>query len=327
MNESREIGVLLLNLGGPGSIRAVRPFLYNLFSDRTIIRLGPAFMQKPLARLISTLRAPKSASMYRQIGGKSPLLEFTAAQADALRRGLDGPGSPYRVFVGMRYWHPFISEAIEEVRSHGIDRVIVLSLYPHYSLATTGSSLIKFKEDIKAYPMRYGIIQEWYRHPLYIKALADTIKKAAGRFCLEDKDVFVLYSAHAVPQRLIEMGDPYLDQVRETISALVKNEKLPFEHALSFQSRSGPVKWLEPSTEGMLRELARRGVKNVIVTPVSFVSDHLETLYEIDILFKGLAGKLGLRLERAEALNTHPLLIKALEELVTDKRKELGWQG
>jgi ferrochelatase len=320
VNDSREIGVLLLNLGGPGSIRAVRPFLYNLFSDRTIIRLGPAFMQKPLAGLISTLRAPKAAEMYRQIGGKSPLLEFTAAQAEALRRGLDGP---WRVLIGMRYWHPFISEALEEARSRGINKLIVLSLYPHYSLATTGSSLIKLKEDIKAYPMSYGVVQEWYRHPLYIEALADTIKKAAARF--EGKDVFVLFSAHAVPRKLIDMGDPYLEQIEGTISAV--SEKIPFEHALSFQSRIGPVKWLEPSTEGMLRELAGSGVKNIVVTPVSFVSDHLETLYEIDILYKGLAAKLGLGLERAEALNTHPLLIKALVELVRAKRKELGWQG
>ncbi|MDA8169804.1 MAG: ferrochelatase [Nitrospiraceae bacterium] len=320
MDENRPIGVLLLNLGGPDSPAAVRPFLYNLFSDRMIIRLGPAFLQKPIARMISAARASKAINAYGLIGGGSPLNELSLAQARALESAL---GGGFRTFVGMRYWHPFIREALEQARSAGINKLIVLSLYPHYSLATTGSSLHKLTEDLKSFDMQTGVIEPWFRHPLYIEALAENIRKGMASFERDNKEIFVLFSAHGLPVKIAGMGDPYVEHVKGTIEAV--REKVEMEYALSYQSRTGPVKWIGPYTDEMLKELARNGVKNVLMVPVSFVSDHIETLYEIDILYKRLADGLGINLRRTGALNTHPKLIGAFADLVLGRKKELGW--
>ncbi|HXX81548.1 MAG TPA: ferrochelatase [Thermodesulfovibrionales bacterium] len=343
--EIKTIGILLLNLGGPDSLQAVRPFLYNLFSDREIIRLGPAMFQKPLARLISMFRAKKTEKMYNLIGGKSPILQITLAQADSLQKALSQglalkgqefldeefeplhnvQKSPQRsllkVYVGMRYWNPFIEDTIQKIYGDGIRAVLAVTLYPHYSLATTGSALRKFNENIRRYPMEASSISSWCNHPYYIDALVERIRRGIDSFQGEKAEV--LFSAHSLPVSIVESGDPYVDHILGTIGEVAKRTALQWH--LSYQSKSGPVKWLEPSTENALRKLAREGVRNVLVVPISFVSDHIETLYEIDILYKELAASLGIRLIRAESLNTHPLLIKALEDMVTKKVKELGW--
>jgi ferrochelatase len=349
--EIRPVGIVLINLGGPDSLQAVKPFLYNLFSDRKIIKLGPLFLQRPLAWLISSLRSGKTERMYRLIGGKSPILDITKAQADALEKALnkesavgsqalpeDNPPIPplakggkggferavqlkFRVFVGMRYWRPFIEDTVKQMYDEGVSAVLAISLYPHYSLATTGSALEKFKEVIAEYPMESSSISSWHDHPQYIEALAESIRKGLASF--GSRDVEVLFSAHSLPLRIVESGDPYVSHIRGTIDEIVKMVDIRWH--LSYQSKSGPVKWLEPSTDDKIRELAGKGVKNLLVVPVSFVSDHIETLYEIDILYNGLAGMLGMKLIRAESLNTNPLFIKALEDMVTRKIKELGW--
>jgi protoporphyrin/coproporphyrin ferrochelatase len=342
-------GVILLNLGGPDSLQAVRPFLYNLFSDRQIIRLGPPFMQKPLAWLISTLRSKKTEKMYSQIGGKSPIFDITKAQAKALEEGLNkGPNPPFtkggqggitntsdsfRVYIGMRYWHPFVEDVMMEIFRDGIRKLVGLSLYPQYSVTTSGSSLSQFKEVSSRYDMEIVTVDSWHNHPLYIEALVDVIKKGLESFDRESNpplppfskggrggitqsspDIHILFSAHSLPQKIIDQGDPYVDQTIETIREIEK--QLPIRWHLSYQSKSGPVKWLEPSTDDKLEELARDGIKNVLVVPISFVSDHIETLYEIDILYKNLAGKLNINLKRTEALNTHPKFIGALQDIV-----------
>jgi ferrochelatase len=327
-----------LNLGGPDSLDAVRPFLYNLFSDRDIIKLGPAFLQKPLASFISTTRAGKTRGMYRLIGGKSPILDITKAQAASLEESLNaGPASAeksYRVYVGMRYWHPFIEESVVRMRQDGISDIVALTLYPHYSIATTGSSIITFEkaamEIYRADPAQcretsgnasYTIhcahftlrcITSWYNHPLYIEALEERIRSG---FTLFKEQPEVLFSAHSLPQKFIDDGDPYLKEIQGTIAAVTK--KIDMRWHLSFQSKSGPVKWLEPSTEKMIEELAQRGVKDLLVVPISFVSDHIETLYEIDILYKDMAAGLGINLKRTESLNTSPTFIKALAALIS----------
>lgn len=315
---------MLLNMGGPDSLEAVGPFLYNLFSDRMLIRLGPEPLQRPLARLISAMRAPKARKMYGLIGGKSPLNEITWAQAAALEEALR-QGCPaedgFRVYVGMNYWHPFVPEALAQANAAGVKRLIALPLYPHYSLATTGSSLRVLKKELAGYSFECEVVPHWYRQPDYISALAGKIKGGIANFGGED--VFVLFSAHGLPEKFLEMGDVYVEHIRGTISAV--RGLLEMDYALSFQSRTGPVKWIGPYTDEMLKELARQGARNVLVVPISFVSDHVETLYEIDILYKKLAESLGLRLERAESLNTDPLLIKAMRDVVCLKRKELGW--
>ena len=329
-------GVLLLILGGPDSLDAVKPFLYNLFSDRDIIKLGPEFLQKPIAAFIAATRSGKTRAMYSLIGGKSPILDITKAQAAALEQALNSISpqkEPYRVYVGMRYWHPFIEESVERMHRDGISDIVALTLYPHYSIATTGSSIITLeKEVMQIYKtdrtqcreicenLSYTIhcphftlrcITSWYKHPLYIEALEERIKSG---FTLFKDQPEVLFSAHSLPQKFIDDGDPYLKEIQGTIAAVTK--KIDMRWHLSFQSKSGPVKWLEPSTEHMLGELARKSVKDLLVVPISFVSDHIETLYEIDILYKDMAAGLGINLKRTESLNSSQAFIKALVQII-----------
>jgi protoporphyrin/coproporphyrin ferrochelatase len=353
------IGILLLNLGGPDSLDAVKPFLYNLFSDREIIRLGPPSMQKPLAWLIATLRSKKTEQYYSMIGGKSPILDITQAQAKALEETLNStadtetrrrgdkhtspsqgisqaplrrvPASSFKVYVGMRYWRPFIDDVLFEIHKDGIGKVIALSLYPQYSVTTSGSSARRVDRAVADYPIDVLHISSWHDHPLYIEALVDMIRKGLESFFTSSSiphpssadDIHLLFSAHSLPRKIIEEGDPYEQQTIETVQEVVK--KVPLKWHLSYQSKSGPVKWLEPSTEEKLKELAHDGVKNVLVVPISFVSDHIETLYEIDILYKTMAEKLGMNLKRTDSLNTHPLFINALEDMVIRGLREKGW--
>ena len=331
-------GVLLLNLGGPDSLRAVKPFLFNLFSDREIIRLGPSFLQKPIAYLISSLRAKKTEEAYALIGGKSPISDITFAQAEALESVLNKVNDSrisdipegLTVSVAMRYWHPLIEEMVPELYARGIRRLIVLSLYPQYSVATTGSSLNKLRAVTAKYGIEIFSILSWFDHPLYIDALVHSIQEGLEVFGNtlsgagdRASDLHVLFSAHSLPVKFIEEGDPYVDQIQGTIDAIVK--KIDIRWSLSYQSKSGPVQWLGPSTDKMIEELAARGMRNVLAVPISFVSDHIETLYEIDILYKGMAEKLGMRLERVKSLNTSPLFVSALKEIVIQGMKEAGW--
>ena len=335
------IGVILLNLGGPDSLQAVRPFLYNLFSDRQIIRLGPPFLQKPLAKLISTLRSKKTEKLYRLIGGKSPIKEITEAQAKELEEALNKQSAvkiqnptpphpslargeaPFKVYIGMRYWHPFIEDVVAKIHKDKIKKLVALSLYPHYSVATSGSSFIKFKKAAANHHIETVCIQSWHDHPFYIDALVDVIKRGIEKFGKPDipENIHVLFSAHSLPKKIIDQGDPYVDQTMGTIREITKRISLIWH--LSYQSRSGPVEWLGPSTDNKLEELSREGVKNVLVVPISFVSDHIETLYEIDILYKDLAGRLGIRLERTDSLNTHPKFIEALKDIVAKSLSEI----
>ncbi|MBI5665249.1 MAG: ferrochelatase [Nitrospirae bacterium] len=315
------IGVVLLNLGGPDSLKAVRPFLYNLFSDRDIIRLGPSCLQKPIAWFISTLRSNKAAEMYGRIGGKSPILDITTAQADALEKELNqGSGANFKVYIGMRYWHPFIKDTIQRIADDGVRRLIVLSLYPHYSKATTGSSVADFKKAVTGDSFKIQYIEQWPDFPPYIDALAELV--AEGISGLKGNKFDLLYSAHSLPQSFIDEGDPYLDHIKTTIEKV--NMRLsggPYnltglKSLLSFQSKTGPVKWLAPSTEETIINLSKGGCKNLLVVPVSFISDHIETLYEIDILYKELAAQHGINLVRCKALNTSEKFILAMKELV-----------
>ncbi len=315
--ERKRTGVILLNLGGPDSPGAVRPFLYNLFSDREIIRLGPALLQKPLAWLISALRAGKARRCYGLIGGASPLPRITAAQAEALEARLREHGD-FPVYVGMRYWRPFIEDTVSRMKSDGVERAVSLSLYPQYSAATTGSSEKSLREALSRLRMEHAAVPPWYDHPRYIDALVDVIRKGI-------KDgTRVLFSAHSLPVGFIEAGDPYAEHVMATIKAVTAKIDVPWR--LGYQSKTGPVRWLSPTTEEVLRALAREGAGDVLVVPISFVSDHIETLYEIDILYKEVAEGLGITMRRAESLNTHPVFIDALSDVVLGKAREMGWR-
>jgi len=317
MIQTEKTAVLLLQMGGPDSLEAVEPFLRNLFSDRDIIRIGPAFLQPLIARFISRRRAKKVRQYYQKIGGKSPLRELTEQQAAELEKVL---GSGYRCFVAMRYWKPDTGEALAAIRRENISRIIALSLYPHYSRATTGSSFNELERvrELSPVPLELRRIEPFYSHPLYIAALAEKIEEALSGFNNRDH-VQLVFSAHGLPQSFIDSGDPYLHQIQTTVS-LVMERFEGVSHHLAFQSRAGPVKWLEPSTEDTIRGLAVAGTQQLLVVPISFVSDHIETLYEIDIQYREEALRLGISdFRRVESLNSSALFISCLAELVTTK--------
>lgn len=317
-----KVGVVLLNLGGPGTLDEVEPFLYNLFSDRKIIRLGPWFMQKFIARMISRKRAPVSRESYRLIGGGSPLSRITGEQGAALAQELS-PRGDFRVAMAMRYWRPSARETLQQMADAGVRRLVALTLYPHYSVATTGSSLDDLRAAAKLWPGRFDIaaIDSWPEQRDYVECLAQSIREGLARFGGEEARL--LYSAHSLPVKFIEEGDPYVEELEKTLRAVEVLTGVP--GALCYQSRSGPVEWLEPSTPDMLREVAAKGIRNVLMVPISFVSDHVETLYEVDILYRDQARELGMRLERTESLNTNPAFIKGLADLVLAACGEKGW--
>lgn len=315
---SEKTAILLLQMGGPDSLDAVEPFLRNLFSDRDIIRIGPAFLQPLIARLIAMRRAPKVEKLYDLIGGKSPIRELTEAQARALEERL---GGNYRCFVAMRYWKPSTMEALAAIKNEGISRVIALSLYPHYSRATTGSSTNELRRVLQEAGAQLEVtyIDRFYDHPFYIEALAEKIGEGLGEFH-PLSDVHILFSAHSLPQSFIDEGDPYLAHIEETVR-LVMERFGDYTYHLAFQSRAGPVKWLEPSTEEMLKHLAGHGCKNLLIVPLSFVSDHIETLCEIDIQYAKEAFALGYaKFRRSSSLNSSPRFIDCLADLVRKER-------
>jgi len=316
---SDKTAVLLLQMGGPDSLEAVEPFLYNLFSDRDIIKIGPAFLQPFIARMIVKRRAPKSAANYRDIGGKSPLRELTEQQAAELEKAL---GDRYRCFVAMRYWHPFTEEALTAIRQEEIGRIIALSLYPHYSRATSGSSFNELEKCLAGSKFRPEIsyIRQFFDHPLYIQALSEKIEQGLSGFP-DRTNVQLFFSAHSLPQSFIEEGDPYLDHIQTTVR-LVMERFEGIAHHLAFQSRAGPVKWLEPSTGDKLKDLAALGHSEVLMVPLSFVSDHIETLHEIDIEYRVEAHNLGItNFRRMESLNSSATFIQCLAELVLSAEK------
>lgn len=314
-----KIGVILLNMGGPNSLEEVRPFLYNLFSDREIIRLGPPLLQKPLAWLIARRRAPKSRKIYQRIGGCSPLAEITTSQQQALQEALDHHGS-YVVTTAMRYWQPTTKAALKDLRSQGVSRLIGLSLYPHFSCATAGSSLKELKRNLLSEELSsLTEIGSWPVQPGYISCLARMIVRGLEKF--QGAPAEILYSAHSLPVSFIKNGDPYVCHLERTIKAVEQITGQPGR--LCYQSRSGPVKWLTPGTPEVIVETARSGAKNILMVPISFVSDHVETLYEINQQYRELAAAHGVRLEPSESLNCDPEFIEALKDIVLASRSSM----
>jgi ferrochelatase len=242
---------------------------------------------------------------------------MTARQAEALERALAANGS-FLVRPCMRYWHPFAAAALMEMSAAEVTEIIALPLYPHYCQATSGSSLHDLREQNRKLGLNLPLreIRSWPTEPGYIASLAARVQEGLARF--GNETVQVVYSAHSLPKKFIAEGDPYLDELRQTIAAL--EQQTGKQGQLCFQSRSGPVQWLEPSTEDMLIQLAVKGCKNILMVPISFVSDHIETLYEIDMLYKRQAELLEMRLESTRGLNDDPLFIGALKKLVMRSR-------
>ena len=315
------VGVLLLNLGGPDQLEDVRPFLFNLFSDPEIIRLPFTWLQKPLAWLISTSRARKSQENYKLIGGGSPLRRITEEQAQALQESLKQKGQDAQVYIGMRYWHPFTEEAIARIKRDGVDRLVILPLYPQFSISTSGSSFRLlarlWEEDPALAKIDYTVISSWYDRAGYLAAMADLIAQQLDQ--LENPDqAHIFFSAHGVPVSYVEeAGDPYQIEIENCTALIMQTLNRPNAHTLAYQSRVGPVEWLKPYTEEAIKELAEAGTETLVVVPISFVSEHIETLQEIDMEYREVAEEAGIHhFQRVPALNTHPLFINDLAELV-----------
>ncbi len=319
--KNRRIGVLLFNLGGPEKLEDVRPFLFNLFADPDIIRLPWRAMQKPLAWLISTQRYKKSRGYYEKIGGGSPLRRITEEQARALERALEARSISARAYVGMRYWNPFIEEALDQIRRDEVDQLVVLPLYPQFSISTTGSSLNRMHfiagERGEALPPT-SVVCSFEADPGYIDAMAAAVSEELARFPDRDPSkTHLLFSAHSVPVRYIEEGDPYLDHTKRTVELIMQRLGVQRPHTLSFQSKVGPVEWLTPATIETIPKLAREGVTQLMLVPVSFVSEHSETLYEMDILYRDVAAEAGIpHYRRVPTMNCRPDFIEALANLV-----------
>ncbi len=317
------VGVLLLNLGGPEKLEDVGPFLFNLFSDPEIIRLPFPWLQKPLAWFIASRRTKKSQENYRKIGGGSPLRRITQAQADALKQELQALGQDAKIYIGMRYWHPYTEEAIARIIQDGIEKLIILPLYPQFSISTSGSSfrLLEklWQEDPRLQQIEYTVIPSWYKQSGYLQAMAELIAQEIDQVPNKE-EAHVFFSAHGVPKSYVEeAGDPYQQEIEECTYLIMRTLDRPNAHTLAYQSRVGPVEWLQPYTEDAIPELATNGVKDLVVVPISFVSEHIETLEEIDLEYRELAEEAGIHnFRRVPALNTHPVFIRALADLVVD---------
>lgn len=320
-------GVLLFNLGGPETLADVYPFLLNLFSDPDIFRV-PRMIQPLIARVIARRRAPKSQEYYRLIGGGSPLRKITDEQARLLEEALNpGDAEPlWKVRVGMRYAPPRTSDAIRELVESGVDGLVFLPLYPQRSRTTTGSSFREALSEAKkiAPDLPVRSIPSWPVYPPYIQALAETVEDALNQIPANEP-VHILFSAHGIPEFLVTREkDPYEADTEATVSAAMqflhtRHPDRRLRHHLAYQSRVGPLKWLGPETRLELSRLAGEGVRNLIMVPVSFVSDHQETLYEMDILYGQMTRDLGYKtFLRAPSLNTRPSFIRALASLLRE---------
>ena len=316
----RRIAVVLFNLGGPEDQSSVKPFLFNLFNDPAIIGL-PGILRTPLAKLISSRRETSAQANYALMGGGSPLLPETRRQAEALQAVLGARlgGDEVKVFIAMRYWHPLTEETAAEVAAFGPDEVVLLPLYPQFSTTTTESSLKAWNaayagpgvsRAVCCYPAATGWVEA------QAQAIGEKLDEAVGQ------PVRVLFSAHGIPETLVTgKGDPYQEQIETTVAAVVaaiEAQRGPIDHAICYQSRVGPMKWLGPSTPEAIETAAKDGV-GVVVTPIAFVSEHIETLVELDIEYGELAHEKGASpYLRAPAVGIAPLFIDALADAAVD---------
>jgi len=305
----------LFQLGGPDSQAAVEPFLYNLFCDPDIINFPGSFLaRKPLAKLISTTRSKVAGQRYAAIGGGSPIGRLTEQQARALEVALR-PHIPARTVVAMRYWRPDTAHAIAALDSAPFDELVLLPLYPHYSFATTGSSLKEWNRLYKP-KVPVQLIDHFFDHPDYVAAIVERVNSVLQQLP-RPEEVHLVFSAHGLPMALVEKGDPYPQHIAATVQLVRELGAWPNPHVLCFQSRVGPQKWLTPSLTGTIERMAREGQHRMLVIPISFLTEHIETLHEINIEAREQAESLGIKeFHMMPALNDSPLLIRALADLV-----------
>lgn len=322
MSRRKSLGVVLFQLGGPDSLESIEPFLFNLFRDPDIIDFPFAkIAREPLARLISSSRGRKVREHYSKIGGKSPILEYTQRQAHALEMELQSICDA-KVHIAMRYWHPLTEETVRSVELQMPDEIVLLPLYPQFSKTTTGSSLNEWNRRIACSPIRHiptRTVHEFHADPRYLQAITSRINECLMRFPPAEEVHFV-FSAHSLPISVIEGGDPYRDQIEKTVKLVLEFGGWDFPHTLCYQSKVGASKWLQPSLHETIHHLAVQKVRNVFVIPIAFVSDHVETLCEVDQEAREDAMQNGIhQFEMMTGLNDSPEFIRALAELVLRK--------
>lgn len=349
----KQVAVVLMNLGGPNNDAAVQPFLYNLFMDDDIFKLP--IKGKPremLMRFITTRRAKSVVEKYKVInacpqgcmGPKSctnrinkvvssccsatnPITEWQRRDLEK-QLNQDSPDVRYQVFTAMRYWNPSSAEVIEALQAGNYDELVMLPLYPQFSHTTTASSYNEWTRQLAARSLegrwKTHMITHYHRFPKYLEAISQRIDEGLQQFAAEDRaEVHLLFSAHGTPISFRDAGDPYSKQIEETVEAVMQHRGKDFPHWLSYQSRVGPVKWILPNTEAFLKVLRGYGVRHLLVIPIAFVSDHIETSHEIDIEFREIAEEIGIdHFYLTKGLNDSPLFIEALAELVEEKVKK-----
>ncbi len=314
-----KVAVILFNLGGPDKLESVEPFLFNLFNDPAILNL-PSFLRYPLAKLISKKRTPIAKNIYKEIGGSSPILKLTQKQADCLEQSLnkDQKVLLYKVFITMRCWHPRASETVKLVKDFNPSEIVLLPLYPQYSAATSGSSILEWKEIAKKNNLNVNTstICCYPGDTNFIKAHTELIKKKIKGI----NNFKLIFSAHGLPEKNIKNGDPYQWQVEQGVKKIMEEiNDHEIDYILSYQSRVGPLKWIGPSTEDVIVENSKKG-KHLVIVPIAFVSEHSETLVELDIEYEKLAKKNGCKnYTRIEALGVNENFIQSLTNLILNK--------
>ncbi len=328
MSRNAPAAVVLLQFGGPDSLEAVQPFLYNILNDADIIDIPFAKVMQPIfAWVISRKRNREVKEEYAEMGGKSPIVEMTDKQSAALQDYLDvvlGPGA-VRTVVAMRYWKPFTEEAMKQLVTSKIEDVVLLPMYAQYSRANAGSSYNEWDRVKKRLGATFNErrVVEFKTHPKYIASLNRRIDEALERFA-DPSDVFFLFSAHGTPQDFVTQGDPYSHHIKDTANAVMAARNDGHKHQLAYQSKLGPKKWLEPSTTATVTKLAKEGIKKMLVIPVAFVSDHIETVQELNVEERENALENGVeQFEMTEGLNDSPLFIEALADIALAQLAEL----
>lgn len=342
----QKTGILLLNLGGPWTTKDVKPFLYRLFADPAILQGIPAPFRQGMALFISTVKGPSSIRSYEAIGGGSPQLKWSQVQAEGLESLLNAsatgqPGSAgrsdarhsFKVALGMRASSPEIMDALKSLRDWGAERLVLFPLFPQYSTTTTGSCfkearrcLEKLSLEKAGWNPEVKEIRNWPDHRDYSGLIRKTLEEALDRQAqatgFPRERIYVLLSAHSLPMSTVKRGDPYPEDVNRTVAAVTQGLKNPW--SLAFQSRNGPLPWLTPYTESELERLGEEGIKHLIVVPISFVSDHIETLWELDQLYADLAKKSGItHYDRARSFNGDPAFQRALAQVFRDALPEI----
>ncbi len=315
-------GIVMMNLGGPKNLDEVGPFLLKLFEDREIIQLP---VQDFLGPFIAKRRTPKVQKLYEGIGGGSPILKWTELQGQGMVQRLDklSPATaPHKFYVAFRYIDPFSEDALRQMKADGIKRAVAFTQYPQFSCATTGSSLNELWRAANRLRLEqefnWSVIDRWPTHPKFIEAMTKTVKQGLELFSEDERDdALLLFSAHSLPLSVINRGDAYPQEVGATVHEVMKCLDFSHEYLLSYQSDVGPVPWLGPSTESVIKELGKKKRQNVLVVGIAFTSDHIETLSEIDIEYGELAHEVGVsNFKRAPALNGDPLFQDALAQVV-----------